>query len=106
MRRQPPSVQARPGPVGISFSWWDVLACARQQRPVLAQDPLLQGAQRRPRFEPELLRQTVASVLEDVESVALAAAAIQGEHELADEPLASRVARDERFEFADDHVGA
>ena len=57
-------------------------------RGVLDEDRLLQPPQGRPRLERKPVRQHTARLLERLERVGLAAAAIEREHQLAPQPLA------------------
>jgi hypothetical protein len=73
-----------PGPLGRDI-----------ERRVARQDRCLQLLQARPRIEPELLGQPAPELLENVERLGLAAAAIQGEHQLHPKALAQWVLLDE-----------
>ena len=66
---------------------------------ILPQDVQLEPLEVRTRLDPELLREPVADPAEHVERLRLAARAIQGEHQLAGEPLAIRVTGDEIAEL-------
>ena len=68
---------------------------------VLLQDAALQRAQPGGRLEPELLVERRAERPVGAERLGLAAGAVEAEHQLAAQPLAQRVARDERLELAD-----
>ena len=66
---------------------------------IVLEDPALEGAELRRRLEPELVERR-ARVAVGVERVCLPAGAVQGEHQLAAEPLAMRMRGDERLELA------
>src|SRR6266545_5120692 len=74
----------------------------RVQRRVLVQDLPLELLERRAGVDAELLHEGPPRVLEDVERVGLAAAAVEREHELAAQPLAERVLGDEGLQLADE----
>ena len=67
----------------------------------MLEDPALERAEIRRRLEPELVERR-ARVAVGVERVCLAAGAVQGEDQLAAEPLTMRVCGDERLELADE----
>jgi hypothetical protein len=75
----------------------------RVQRTVLGEDGGLQLPELMTRFEPELVAQDVATVLEDAQRVGLPAGPVQREHQQAPQPLAQRMRRDELLEL-DDHT--
>ena len=62
---------------------------------LLGQDRPLDSPQRRARLEAQLLHQRVARRAKGLERVSLTAGAIQREHQLAAQPLAERMSRDE-----------
>ena len=77
------------------------------ERRVLAEDRLLELAQRGARLDPELLDEHAARLLVRLERLGLPAAAVEREHQLAAEPLAERVLGDQRLELGDEvGVGA
>jgi hypothetical protein len=67
----------------------------------VAQDRPLQLAKGRRRLEAELLQQQLPHLAVDLEGLGLAAAAVEGEHQLAAEPLAQRLGGDQALELAD-----
>ena len=69
---------------------------------VLPEDRPLQLLQGRARIEAEILREGFAGFAIDLERVRLAAAAVEREHPLLEEPLAIRLLGRERFELGDD----
>ena len=69
------------------------------QRFVLGEDGPLEAAQLLARLQPELLVEKAAAGLVDGQRVGLPAGAVEGEHELATEPLAQRVLLDELLEL-------
>ena len=69
------------------------------ERRLVAQHGLLQPAQVRARLEPELVDQRAPRVGVGLERLRLATAAVQREHQLRAQPLAQRVARDERAQL-------
>ena len=69
-------------------------SCSR----MLALEPLQALA----RLQPELLGERQAALLVDVQRLGLAVRAVEREHELAAQPLAQRMPRDERLELADE----
>ena len=71
---------------------------------VLPEDRPLQLLQGRARIEAEILREGLAGFAIDLERVGLAAAAVEREHPLLEEPLAIRLLGRERFELGDDGV--
>ena len=73
------------------------------ERRILAEDRLLELAQRHARLEAEIVQERPACVLVGLEGVGLAAGAIERQHELPAQPLVERVVVDERLELAD-HV--
>ena len=90
-RRQAPRHRGRNGLLGQRTSG--------QERLVLPQDRRLELAQFLAGLEPELLLEHAAPGLVRVECVGLPARAIEGEHQLAADPLAIGVFRDQRFEL-------
>ena len=68
----------------------------------MAEDREVSSRQLGPRILPELLDERVPSGIEDVECLALAPAAIEGEHQLARDPLVQRVRREQARELGDD----
>ena len=74
----------------------------RPQRGVVAQDRRLQLAKGRRRLQAELLQQQLPDLAVGLEGLGLAAAAVQGEHELAAEPLAQRMLADQALQLADE----
>ena len=66
---------------------------------IVLEDPALEGAELRRRLEPELVERR-ARVAVGVERVGLPAGAVEGEHQLAAEPLTMRMCGDERLELA------
>ena len=76
-------------------------ATGRVERRVLGEDRRLQPAELGTRFEPELLAQEVAALLEDPQRVGLPAGAVQREHQQPAEPLAQRMRGDELLELDD-----
>ena len=72
------------------------------ERRILAQDRLLELAQRGARLEAELVHERPARVLVGGERVGLAARAVEREHELTAQSLAERMLADERLELADE----
>jgi hypothetical protein len=69
---------------------------------VVPEDRALEVAQLRPGVEPERVAQRASAAAEDGERIALAAAAVEREHELRLQPLAQRVLRRERVELGDE----
>ena len=63
----------------------------------LALQPLEVGAG----LEAELLGERAATLLVDLQRLALAVGAVQGQHELPAQPLAQRMLADEQLELAD-----
>ena len=68
---------------------------------VVAQDRPLQLAEGRRRLQAELVEQQLPDLAVGLEGLGLAAAAVEGEHELAAEPLAQRLLGDQALELAD-----
>ena len=62
------------------------------------------SCERRARVEAELLRQNLAGVAVDLEGVGLAAAPVERQQALLEEPLAVRMLGGQRFELGDDGV--
>jgi hypothetical protein len=80
---------------------WDVAASLggnwdRGDRRVVHEDRLLKAAQLRPGLEREPLAQQAPRFLERLERVDLSTAPVEGEHQLAPEPLAERVLLERR----------
>src|SRR5262249_24121562 len=71
------------------------------ERRVLAQDGALELLQRLPGIEAELGDQRLAGPAIRLECLRLAAAAVEGEHQLPAEPLTQRLACDQHLELAD-----
>ena len=67
---------------------------------ILVQDLLVQVAQFAPWFDPEFVDERAACGLVGVQRLRLAAAPVEGEHQLAAQALAQRVLGDERLELA------
>ncbi len=65
-------------------------------RRVVGEDRFLQPPELRPRLEPELLGEDAPGLLERLERVGLAAAAVEREHQLPPEPLAEGVVCERR----------
>ena len=65
-------------------------------RRVLREDRLLEPPELRPRLEPELVREHAPRLLEDLERVRLAPAAVERQHQLPPQPLAERVVGERR----------
>ena len=59
---------------------------------IVGKDRLLQAPQLRPRLEPQLVAEHPTRLLERLEGLRLATAAVEREHQLTPEPLAERVA--------------
>ena len=79
-------------------------APARQRRVegrIVGEDALLERAQLRPGFEPELIVQAPAASAIGIERVGLASPAIEREHQLSEQPLVVGVAIDEGLELGD-----
>ena len=72
----------------------------RVERARLPEDLGLQGLQRGPRFEPELVGEALARAQVDVERLGLAPAAVEGDHELRRRALARGMLGRERLELA------
>jgi hypothetical protein len=77
-------------------------ASRRRKHRIMLEDLALELLQRLTRLEPELLGQSAAAPLVDVERLGLAVGAIERDHELAAQALAKRVPRDERLQLGDD----
>ncbi len=73
----------------------------RPQGRVVAEDGPLQLAQGWGRLQAELLQQQLPDLAVGLQGVGLAAGAVQGEHQLAAEPLAQRLLGDQALELAD-----
>ena len=78
------------------------LTDARLERRILAQDRLFEAPQLRRGLESELRVQPAPAPRVDLQRVGLAPAAIQGQHEQAEQPLARRMLGDQLFELGDD----
>ena len=78
------------------------LTARRRERLVLLEDRPLEPAQVLAGLEPELLVEQPAAGLVDGERVRLAPAAVQGEHQLAAQPLAERMSADEPLQLRDE----
>ena len=77
------------------------------ERRVLLEDPLVQLAQGRPGFEPQLVGQAGTHGVEDARGFCLAAAAVQRDHQLPGRPLTQRVLGDQVLQLGDGlHVAA
>ncbi len=63
---------------------------------VVREDRLLDPPQVRPRLEPQLVAEDAPCLLERLQRVGLAAAAIEGDHQLPPQALAERVVRERR----------
>jgi len=74
----------------------------RVERRILPQDRRLERTQRGPRLDPELLHEPPPSRAVDGQCLSLAPGAIEGEHQLAVQPLAERICGDELLEPWDD----
>ena len=74
----------------------------RRKRRILQQYPALQLLQLRRRVESELVGKCEPRRAVDLERLCLTAAAIEGKHQLAAQPLAERVGGDERFQLPDE----
>ena len=74
----------------------------RRQLRIVPQDRLLQLAQLRSRLDAELADEPLARVLERVERLGLAAAAVEREHQLGGEALVRRVLRHQPAQLPDD----
>ena len=72
------------------------------ERRILAEDRELELAQAWPRLDPELVDEPCPRGLEGGERLRLAARPVEREHQLAAQPLAQRVLRDERLELGDE----
>ena len=80
-------------------------AAARRRRRrarLLPQDRAVQLLERRARLDPELVDERAPRVLVHLERLGLPARPVEREHQLAAEPLAQRMLRDERLELADE----
>ena len=71
------------------------------ERGIMAQDRPLQLAQRLPGLDPELVDEDTARLLVRLESLGLAAAAVERDHVLSAESLPQWMRRDEALEVAD-----
>jgi hypothetical protein len=78
----------------------------RVERRILIEDRALQALELGPRDDPEFLGQRAMGVLVGLECLGLAARPVEGEHELAAQPLPPRVLAHERLQLADDGGGA
>ena len=67
-------------------------------RRVVREDRLLQPPKLRPRLEPQLVGEHAPRLLERLERVRLAAAAVERQHQLPPQPLPERVVRERRAE--------
>ena len=76
------------------------------ERLVLLEDPPLELAKLAARFDPELLDELRARVLERLEGVRLPTRAVEREHELRPQPLAKWVLAHKRLELSDERGGA
>ena len=65
-------------------------------RRVVREDRLLEPPKLRPRLEPQLVGEHAPRLLERLERVRLAAAAVERQHQLPPQPLAERVVRERR----------
>src|SRR4051794_7182325 len=74
------------------------------QRGIVRDDHPLQAAELAGRLEPVLLEQLQARLLVRAQRVALAAGAVEREHLQLAQPLARRVAADQRLDLAQDRV--
>ena len=70
----------------------------RGDRGVVGEDRLLQPPELRPRLEPQLVGEHAPRLLERLERVGLAAAAVEREHQLSPQPLPEGVVRERRTE--------
>ena len=70
-----------------------------QERRVVAEDLQLELAKRRPRLQPEHLDERLAAAPVGGERVGLPTAAVEGEDELAEQPLTRGMVGDERLEL-------
>ena len=77
-------------------------APARARARVVAQDRVLQRAELRPGLDAEVVGELLARLAVGVERLGLAAAAVEGEHQLPGEPLARRVLGDQLPQLADE----
>ena len=80
----------------------DRLSDARIEGRIVAQDRFFEAPQLRRGLESELLVQPSPVLRVDLQRVGLASAAIQGQHEQLDEPLARRMLGGQLFELGDD----
>ena len=69
---------------------------------ILVEDRALKAFERLARLEAELLGQLPPGILVGAQGFRLPAASIEGEHQLAAQPLAERMRDDERFQLRDD----
>ena len=67
-------------------------------RGVVREDRLLEPPELRPRLEPQLVGEHAPRLLERLERVGLAAAAVERQHQLPPEPLPEGVVRERRTE--------
>ena len=67
-------------------------------RRVVREDRLLQPSELRPRLEPKLVGKDAPGLLERLERIGLATAAVERQHQLPPEPLPERVVRERRTE--------
>ena len=75
-------------------------ADAELERGVLREDRALERLQRRGRLDPEALDERLPGRAVDLERLGLPAGAVEREHQLAAQPLAQRMLRDEGLELA------
>src|SRR6266496_1756047 len=68
---------------------------------LLTQDCLLDRLQARPRLEADLLDEIASRLPVDLQSLGLAPRAVEGDHQLAAQPLAERMLDDESLELGD-----
>ena len=68
----------------------------------MREDRLFQALQRLARLDPELLGERPSRVLVDLNRLCLTAATVEGEHQLAAQPLLQWVLSDERLELPDE----
>ena len=67
-------------------------------RRVVREDRLLEPPELRPRLEPQLVREHAPRLLEGLERIRLAAAAVERQHQLPPQPLPERVVDERRAE--------
>src|SRR5581483_6748133 len=72
------------------------------RRRLLAEDRRLEPLEERARLEPERVHERPAALPVDLERVRLPARAVEGEHQLASQPLAQRLRADERLELGNE----